>query len=128
MEHVLFSSVFSKLRICVGRSFSMCSHDPISEPTKIGSLKTDGACERVFERVKKTRQVIFVFRAEIQTWPKIVVSKVQCNPNMKFKMKFTSKTCIVCKMEKNHKIFLLIVISVYHMLFYQIKIMSIEIQ
>ena len=26
---------------CVGKSFSICSHDPIFEPTKIESLKTD---------------------------------------------------------------------------------------
>ena len=26
---------------CDGRSFLMCSHDPFSEPTKIGSLETD---------------------------------------------------------------------------------------
>ena len=29
IEHVLFPPVFSKLRIRVGRSFSVCSHDPI---------------------------------------------------------------------------------------------------
>ena len=50
IEHVLFPSVFFKITdSCVGRSFSMCSQDPIfgtnknrfSEPTKIGFLKTD---------------------------------------------------------------------------------------
>ena len=42
MEHVLFPSFFLKITdLCVGRSFSMYSHDPISQPTKFGSLKTD---------------------------------------------------------------------------------------
>ena len=41
-EHVLFASVIFKItNPCVGRSFLLCSHDPISEPTKIRSLKSD---------------------------------------------------------------------------------------
>ena len=42
IEHVLFSSVFSKLRIRVLEGHFQCV-DMIrfSEPTKIGSLKTD---------------------------------------------------------------------------------------
>ena len=46
MEHVLFPFVFSKLRIRVGRSFSMCcSHDPIFGTNKNRVLK-NGSCER----------------------------------------------------------------------------------
>ena len=42
IEHVLFPSVFFKIMDpCVGRSFSMCSQDPIFGTNKIGSLKTD---------------------------------------------------------------------------------------
>ena len=42
IEHVLFPSVFFKVMDpCIGRSFSMCSHDRFSAPTKIASLKTD---------------------------------------------------------------------------------------
>ena len=38
IEHILFSYVFfSKLRIRV--SFLLCSHDPTSEPKKIGSCQ-----------------------------------------------------------------------------------------
>ena len=42
MEHVLFSSVFSKLRIRVSEDHFQCVHTiRFSEPTKIRSLKTD---------------------------------------------------------------------------------------
>ena len=42
IEHVLFPSVSFKITDpFVGRSFLMCPHDPFSEPTKTGSLKTD---------------------------------------------------------------------------------------
>ena len=42
IEHVLFPSVFSKLRIRVSEGHFQCVHTiQFSEPTKIGSLKTD---------------------------------------------------------------------------------------
>ena len=42
IEHVLFPPVFSKITDpSVGRSFSMCSHDPTFRTNKVGSLKTD---------------------------------------------------------------------------------------
>ena len=42
IEHVLFPSVFSKLRIRVSEGHFQCLHTiRFSEPTKIGSLKTD---------------------------------------------------------------------------------------
>ena len=42
IEHVLFPSVFFKITDpCVGRSFSMCSHDPIFGTNKNPILKTD---------------------------------------------------------------------------------------
>ena len=41
-EHILFPSVFSKLRIRVSEGHFQCVHTiRFSEPTKIGSLKTD---------------------------------------------------------------------------------------
>ena len=41
-EHVLFPSVFSKLRIRVSEGHFQCVHTiRFSEPTKIGSVKTD---------------------------------------------------------------------------------------
>ena len=42
IEHVLFPFVFSKLRICVSEGHFQCVHTiRFSEPTKVGSLKTD---------------------------------------------------------------------------------------
>ena len=42
IEHVLFSSVFSKLQIRVLEGHFQCVHTiEVSEPTKIGSSKTD---------------------------------------------------------------------------------------
>ena len=42
IEHVLFPSVFFLITDpCVGRSFSMRSHDPSFATNRIGSLKTD---------------------------------------------------------------------------------------
>ena len=42
IEHVLFPSIFSKLRIPVSEGHFQCVHTiPFSEPTKVGSLKTD---------------------------------------------------------------------------------------
>ena len=42
IEHVLFPSVFSKLRICLMEGHFKCVHKiRFSEPTKIGTLKTD---------------------------------------------------------------------------------------
>ena len=42
IEHVLFTSVFSKLRIRVSEGHLQCVHTiRFSEATKIGSLKTD---------------------------------------------------------------------------------------
>ena len=42
IQHVLFQSVFSKLRIHVSEGHLQCVHTiRFSEPTKIGSLKTD---------------------------------------------------------------------------------------
>ena len=42
IAHVLFQSVFSKLRIRVSEGHFQCVHTiRIAEPTKIGSLKTD---------------------------------------------------------------------------------------
>ena len=47
-EHVLFPSVFFKITDpCVGRSFSMCSHDPIFGTNKNRIVK-NGFCERAF--------------------------------------------------------------------------------
>ena len=38
IEHVVFPSVFFKITDpCVGRSFSMCSHDPIVETNIFGT-------------------------------------------------------------------------------------------
>ena len=46
IEHVLFPSVFFKLTDpCVGRSFSMCSHDPIFGTNKNRIVKNE-SCER----------------------------------------------------------------------------------
>ena len=47
MEHVLFPSVFfcKMTDPCVGRSFSMCSYDPIFGTNKNRILK-NGSCER----------------------------------------------------------------------------------
>ena len=46
IEHVLFPSVFSKITDpCVGRSFSMCSHDSVFGTNKNRILK-NGLCER----------------------------------------------------------------------------------
>ena len=46
IEHVLFPSVFFKIMDpCVGRSFSMCSHDPTFGTNKNRILK-NGSCER----------------------------------------------------------------------------------
>ena len=48
IEHVLFPSVFFKITDpCIGRSFSMCSHDPIFGTNKNGIVK-NGLCERAF--------------------------------------------------------------------------------
>ena len=45
IEHVLFPSVFFKIMDpCIGRSFSMCSHDPIFGTNKNRILK-NGSCE-----------------------------------------------------------------------------------
>ena len=42
IEHVLFPSVFSKLRICLMESHFYCVHTiRFSEPTKIGSLQKE---------------------------------------------------------------------------------------
>ena len=42
IEHVLFPSIYSKLRICVSEGNFQCVHTiRFSKPTKIGSLKTD---------------------------------------------------------------------------------------
>ena len=42
IEHVPFPSIFSKLRIRVSKGHFQCVHTiRFSEPTKIGSLKTD---------------------------------------------------------------------------------------
>ena len=42
IEHVLFPSVFSELRIRVSEDHFQCAHTiRFSKPTKIGSLKTD---------------------------------------------------------------------------------------
>ena len=42
IEHVLFPSVFSKLRICVSEGHFQCVHTiRFSEPAKVGSLKTN---------------------------------------------------------------------------------------
>ena len=46
IEHVLFPSVFFKITDpCIGRSFSMCSHDPIFRANKNRILK-NGSCKR----------------------------------------------------------------------------------
>ena len=48
IKHALFPSVFFKIMdLCVGRSFSMCSHDPIFGTNKNRTLK-NGSCERAF--------------------------------------------------------------------------------
>ena len=48
IEHVLFHPFFSKLTDpCIGKSFSMCSHDPILGTNKNRILK-NGSCERAF--------------------------------------------------------------------------------
>ena len=51
VEHVLFhASVFFKITDpCAGRSFSMCSHDPIFGPNKNRILK-NGSCERALRK------------------------------------------------------------------------------
>ena len=44
IEHVLFPFLFFKLTDpCVGKPFSMCSHDPIFGTNKTWILKTDRA-------------------------------------------------------------------------------------
>ena len=49
IEHVLFPSVFFKIADpCVGRSFSMCSHDSIFR-TNINRILKNGSCERAFK-------------------------------------------------------------------------------
>ena len=46
IEHVLFPSAFYKITdLCVGRSFSMWSHDPMFETNKNWILK-NGSCEQ----------------------------------------------------------------------------------
>ena len=64
IEHVLFPSVFAKLRIRMSEGHFQCVHAiRFSEPTKIGSLK-NGTCERAFTskhftmifRCKKVKQ------------------------------------------------------------------------
>ena len=63
IEHVLFPSVFSKLRIRLMEGNFQCVHTiHFSEPTKIGSLKTDRVnrplesdCVNQFEMYKRTR-------------------------------------------------------------------------
>ena len=45
IKHVLFLSIFSNLRMCVGRSFSMCSNDPIFGTNKNRILK-NGSSEQ----------------------------------------------------------------------------------
>ena len=64
---------------------------------------------------------VVVFEQEIETWSKLVVSKVasQCT-----NMKFTSTTCNTCEMGK---IILLKVTSVYDMHFFQFTVKSTEI-
>ena len=52
IEHVLFPSVFFKITDpCVGRSFSMCSHDPIFGTNKNRILR-NGWRERVLKMIE----------------------------------------------------------------------------
>ena len=48
IEHILFPFVFFKITDpCVGRSFSMCLHDPIFGTNK-NRILINGSCERAF--------------------------------------------------------------------------------
>ena len=51
IEHVLFPSVFFKIADpCVGRLFSVCSHDPFFETNKSRILE-NRSCERAFTQL-----------------------------------------------------------------------------
>ena len=58
IEHILFPSVFFKITDpCVGKSFPMCSHDPIFGTNKIRILK-NGSCNWVLKQTPKNWQTV----------------------------------------------------------------------
>ena len=50
IEHVLFPSFFKITDPCVGRSFSMCSYDPMMFGTNKNGILKNGSCEWAFSQ------------------------------------------------------------------------------